>query len=104
MKDRCEHAALRRAARVPEREVYFQQVDVAFQNLSRGGNIQTANVVRKTINFWRDSSLTRNLNERPIPQEIMQHLLIEKQASCARRGHSGRETYLSTPVFFQREI
>ena len=88
MKNRRQHAALRRTPGIAERQIDLKHVGVALQNLSRPGDIKPAQVVGEAIDLRRNSGLAGDLNQRPILQQALQGLFIEHETSDTRRRHA----------------
>jgi hypothetical protein len=78
MEQRSEHTALRRATGVTQRKVHFEDVYIALQNFAAGRNLESANVIRKAVDFRRYSRGTGDLDERPIRQACSERLVVEQ--------------------------
>ena len=90
MEYRRQHAALRRAAGIAQREIYFQMMDWTFLDFAISCYVQTFDVINETVGFGRHSCRSGNLNERPADESLNKLIVIEFQAADARREHDVR--------------
>jgi hypothetical protein len=83
VKDRREHATLRRAARIAEGKIDFHDVGEALENLAVNGDVKALQVVRDAIDFRRHAGGSRDLDDGPIRKTSGEHLVVKDQAACA---------------------
>ena len=81
MKNRGEHAALRRAPWISQGQVDFQKVVVAFQDGAVGGNVQTAKQILKAVKFRWQARCAHNANQRPAGEALLELFVIKFQAA-----------------------
>jgi hypothetical protein len=87
MKDRSEHAALRGAARIAERKIDLELMDIALENFSGGRDEKTFDVVGDAVSLRRHARGAGELDERPVGETADEGVVIEFEAANAGREH-----------------
>jgi len=87
MKDRREHTALRRAARIAEGKIDFHDMGEAFEDFAVDGDVETFEMVSDAIDFRRHTGGAGDLNDGPVRKTRGEHLVVKHQTACTGRWH-----------------